>query len=123
VGAPGGPGAPIGVDPGANAPAGPPGNAPASSATPLAPAVANATPADGQTEVKIQIITLPQALTDLQTALNEPSTPERQLKDLLSIVRAARAKADAQVKTAAEELQQVLTTDQIALLVSYGYLN
>lgn len=92
------------------------------SAPPLAPAATDAAPAAGQTEGTIQIITLPQALTDLQTALNEPSTSERQLKDLLAIVRAARAKAAAEVKAANEDLQHVLTADQIALLVSYGYL-
>lgn len=97
------------------------GAAPAAAAAPKARAPA-ANPV-AESNKAPEIITLAQALSDLRTAVADPSSSEKQIKDLLVTVRAARAKADAEVKAAEHELEQVITIDQKAYLVSEGYVD
>ena len=66
---------------------------------------------------------LSQALTDLQSAVADSKSTEKQLKDQLAIVRAAREKARKETNAAQKELLQVLTKDQEAALLSLGYLD
>jgi hypothetical protein len=45
------------------------------------------------------------------------------VKEKVAAVRKARAKAEADLKTAQQELLELLTSDQEAVLVSLGYLD
>jgi hypothetical protein len=101
---------------------GPAGGAPAGS-----PAQANTqAPAGGQAAEQTgrsQIVTLAQALSDLQTAVADASTSADQLTALVDGVRAARERAKADVAAADKELRLLLTPDQEAILVSQGYMD
>jgi len=70
-----------------------------------------------------QSVTLAQALTDLQSAIKDKHTTDKQLADQLITVRAARQKAQADFKTAQDALRQLITPDQEAVLVSMGYMD
>jgi len=63
------------------------------------------------------------AMRDLQTTLdNKDATPE-QIKSKLEAVRDARKKSDETVKKAQDDLRELLTVRQEAVLVSNGILD
>jgi hypothetical protein len=62
-------------------------------------------------------------LTDLQTLIDDKATTEEQLREKLAEVRAARAKATRDLVAAQADLAALLTPDQLASLVSQGYLD
>jgi hypothetical protein len=62
-------------------------------------------------------------LTELQALLDDRNTTDRQLFDKLVAIRAARAKAARDLDAAQKELTPLLTTDQLAVLVSLGYMD
>jgi hypothetical protein len=63
------------------------------------------------------------ALTDLKTALAEPTTTPEQVKTKLAAVRTARQKAATDLETAQKDVRRLLTADQEATLVSLGYID
>lgn len=65
---------------------------------------------------------LEKATTELRTALDAESTSAPDLAAKLAAVRAARAKAQAELTAAREELKQLLTARQEAVLVMMGSL-
>jgi len=68
-------------------------------------------------------ITLPQALSDLSSALASADTSEGQLKERVALVRDARKRTEAEVAAGRKELLKILTLDQEAALVALGYLD
>jgi hypothetical protein len=64
-----------------------------------------------------------QALTELQSALDDTSTTPAQLKERVAAVRLARQKARDKLVAAQKELLELLTPDQEAVLVRLGYLD
>ncbi len=65
---------------------------------------------------------LEKATTELRTALDAESTSATDLAAKLAAVRAARAKAQAELTAARDELKQLLTARQEAVLVMMGSL-
>ncbi len=63
------------------------------------------------------------AMQALRDALEDEKTPASELKAKMQAVREARKKADADLKSAREELRQVLTTRQEAACVMMGLLD
>jgi hypothetical protein len=63
------------------------------------------------------------AIAELRTTLAESKSTPEQLRGRIAAVRAARAKAVADLGTAQSELMELLTTDQQAILVSEGLLD
>jgi len=61
-------------------------------------------------------------LGELQTLIDNKSTPEEQLREKLETIRATRKKARADLQAAQEDVMQLLTTRQIAILITLGYL-
>ena len=61
-------------------------------------------------------------VTDLQTAIADTNTTEKQLKDHVMVVRAARARTQAEKAAAQKELRLLLTSQQEAVLVTLGYM-
>jgi hypothetical protein len=59
----------------------------------------------------------------LSKALESPNTPASELKQRLADVRAAREKAEAELKKSREELRQVLSVRQEANLVLMGIMD
>ena len=70
-----------------------------------------------------QAVTLAQSLTDLQKAIADPEATDKQLLDLLKVVRSARQKAKADFDAAQQELLLVLTPDQQVVLTNMGLIN
>jgi len=64
-----------------------------------------------------------QKLAELQTAAADPNTTTAQLQEKLAAVRAARRKAEAELTATREDLLELLTPDQEAVLVSLNYLD
>jgi hypothetical protein len=62
-------------------------------------------------------------LARLSEALDSPNTSASEVKKRLAAVRAAREKADAELKVAREELRQLLTVEQEARLVVMGVMD
>jgi hypothetical protein len=62
-------------------------------------------------------------LAELQTLLGDTSTSDKQLFDKLTAIRSARAKAARELDAAQQDLKLLLTTDQLAVLVSLGYMD
>jgi hypothetical protein len=62
-------------------------------------------------------------LAELSEALESPNTSAAELKKRMAAVRAAREKAEAELKAAREELRQVLTLEQEARLVLMGVMD
>jgi hypothetical protein len=62
-------------------------------------------------------------LNELQTLLDDKNSTDKQLFDKLSAIRSARAKAARDLEAAQTDFRQLLTTDQLAILVSLGYLD
>jgi hypothetical protein len=62
-------------------------------------------------------------LADLQALLADKSTTDKQLFDKLTAIRSARAKAARDLDAAQKDLKLLLTTDQLAVLVSLGYMD
>jgi hypothetical protein len=62
------------------------------------------------------------ALNDLITALNDPQSGENTIRIKLEAYRAAKAKVEAELKTAQRELQMLVTLRQEGILVWQGYL-
>ena len=62
-------------------------------------------------------------LAELRTALADPNTASEQLKEKIDAVRDARLKAKAELAAAREDLRELLTPDQEAVLVSLDYLD
>ena len=62
-------------------------------------------------------------LNELQSMLDDGNSTENQLFDKLNIIRAARAKAARDLDAAESDLQRLLTIDQLAVLVSLGYID
>lgn len=95
------------------------GNSSGSSAG-MAPAVSGSptqAPASGeQTELQI-------ASQQLQQALNNKDTPPQELKARLAALREARAHALEELTKTQEELRDILTSRQEAVLVTLGLLN
>jgi len=65
---------------------------------------------------------LAQAMAELRTALNDPNTPPDQIAAKLKAVRDARAKAEANLTAAENELKELLTQRQEANAVILGLL-
>jgi len=55
--------------------------------------------------------------------LADPNTASEQLKEKIDAVRDARLKAKAELAAAREDLRELLTPDQEAVLVSLDYLD
>jgi hypothetical protein len=64
-----------------------------------------------------------QKLLELQTTLADPNATPEQLKEKIAAVRSARQKANAELEAARKDLLQLLTLDQEAILISFGYLD
>jgi hypothetical protein len=64
-----------------------------------------------------------EAMTDLQTTLADPKHTDDQVKEKVAAVRAARAKAQAQLTEAQDDLLPLLTADQTATLIGLGYMD
>jgi len=64
-----------------------------------------------------------QALAALQATASDANHTPAQVREKVSAVRAARQKARADLDAAQEDLRQLLTADQEALLISQGYLD
>jgi hypothetical protein len=62
-------------------------------------------------------------LAELQTLLDDKSSSDKQLLDKLTAIRTARAKAARDLDAAQKDLKLLLTTDQLAVLVSLGYMD
>ena len=62
-------------------------------------------------------------LSELQTLLATKSATSAQVLEKLALIRATRAKAARDLQHAQNELTPLLTLDQIAVLVSLGYLD
>ena len=62
-------------------------------------------------------------LSELQTLLATKSATSAQILEKLALIRATRAKAARDLQHAQNELTPLLTLDQIAVLVSLGYLD
>lgn len=62
-------------------------------------------------------------LAELQTLVDTPDSTTPELADKLASVRAARAKAARDLALAQEDLLPLLTTEQIATLVAFAYLD
>jgi hypothetical protein len=62
-------------------------------------------------------------LEKLSSALESPNTTATQLKQHLAAVRAAREKAEAELKKARNDLREVLTVEQEAKLVVMGVMD
>jgi hypothetical protein len=62
------------------------------------------------------------ALTELQTAADDTKTSPDDLRDKVAAVRAARAKARDELRTTQQELLQLVTPTQEAILIGLGYL-
>ena len=82
-----------------------------------------ASPSPVKTDNTPRTITLAQALTDLQKAVADPDSSEKQLKEQMAMVRAARQKAKAEALAAQKDLLQLLTTEQEATLVGMGVMD
>jgi hypothetical protein len=66
---------------------------------------------------------LQQAIMDLQTALDDASSTPDSISSKVDAVRLAKDKADQDLKAAREELRQLLTIRQEAVLVTEGLLD
>jgi outer membrane murein-binding lipoprotein Lpp len=64
-----------------------------------------------------------QKLAELRTALADPNTTSEQLKEKIGAVRSAREKAKAELAAARQDLLELLTPDQEAMLVSLDCLD
>lgn len=62
-------------------------------------------------------------LTELQTMLSDKSTTEEQIKEKLETIRATRKAVSLDLRAAEEDVSQLLSADQIAVLVTLGYLD
>jgi hypothetical protein len=62
-------------------------------------------------------------MSELQTLLSDKSATEDQIREKLETIRATRNKAKVDLKAAETDVMQLLTTKQIATLVSLGYLD
>jgi hypothetical protein len=62
-------------------------------------------------------------LNELQSLLDDENSTDNQLFDKLNVIRAARAKATCDLDAAQSDLKQLLTIDQLAVLVSLGYID
>jgi hypothetical protein len=63
-----------------------------------------------------------QAQADLKAVLSQPSHTAEEVKEKVAAVRLARQKARQELDAAIKDLQQLLTAEQEAVLVSLGYL-
>jgi hypothetical protein len=63
-----------------------------------------------------------QAVTDLQTTLDDPNSPSDLIHNKLDVLRQARDKAQQDLSIAQSQLQGLLTQRQEAVLVQYGLL-
>jgi len=64
-----------------------------------------------------------QAELDLKAVLDDPNSTDEQVQEKLQAVREARAQAKARLHAAQADLMELLTADQVAVLVSLGYLD
>jgi Spy/CpxP family protein refolding chaperone len=64
-----------------------------------------------------------QKLVELRTVLADPNTTSEQFKEKTTAVREARRKAGAELAAARNDLLELLTPDQEAVLVSLDYLD
>ncbi len=62
-------------------------------------------------------------LTELQGLLEDTNTTDKQLWDKLTAIRAARGKAARELETAQRDLTELLTVDQLAVLMNLGYMD
>jgi len=66
---------------------------------------------------------LGQAKADLKAALDDPKTPDEEIRKRVAALRSQRQKARADLDAAQKDLLLLLTADQEAVLVSLGYLD
>jgi len=64
-----------------------------------------------------------QAMSELLAVTADTKSTPEQVKQKVEAVRAARAKARAELQAAQKELLELLTTDQEAVLVGLGYID
>ena len=62
------------------------------------------------------------ALAELRAVLNQDVASDEQIKEKLTVLRAAMAKAKLELSLAQKELQSLVTLRQEAILITYGYL-
>jgi hypothetical protein len=77
----------------------------------------------GQGQGQQNLTPLQQATQDLQTALDDASSTPDSISSKVDAVRLAKDKADQDLKAAREELRQLLTIRQEAVLVTQGLLD
>jgi hypothetical protein len=62
-------------------------------------------------------------ITKLQAVVGDDKATDKQLKEKIAAVRAAKEKARRELAQAQKDAEQVLTADQIATLIGIGILD
>jgi hypothetical protein len=66
--------------------------------------------------------TVSQAAADLQSVLDDPTTPPTEREEKTAALREAKDKVKADYEAKQKDLRELLTDDQVAVLVKLGYL-